>query len=764
MLATYLVPLVFGFAAISTMAYWLASRGRQEWYQPARLFYHAATVGVMVMAAVLMYLIQTDQFQYTYVWEYSSREQATIFKYSSFYSGQEGSFLLWSLFTAIIGVFLMQYAAKQKYELQVMRVFTLVLAFLLFMLVAKNPFEYVWQSFASDGVAQGFVPRDGRGLNPLLQNYWIAIHPPCLVLGFSAMTVPFVFAVAGLQKRDYQGWITTAMPWTLFGAMILGLGIMLGGFWAYETLGWGGFWGWDPVENSSLIPWLVCVALVHTMLTQKRTRGLIKTNFVLALFTFLLVLYSTFLTRSGVLGDASVHSFVSPGNFVYVLLLVFIGVFLAIGLIPLIQRTKELIPLGREYRIWSRETALGLGSAVLSACAVIVLLGTSWPIIAKASVDPSFYNTLNLPIAIIIGLVNGISMLLKWKNTEPGQFWRSTALSGGIAGAATAAAVIAGLHDVKLIVLAFASFYALVVNTEVGIRIFRGNRRFIGAYVSHFGIAFLFLGIVALSYASKKTTIELAEGEQRSALGYTFTYVGKQQVELDKSDREKYEYNVEVTKGDQSFTVHPVVFWSDFNKRQQPIFNPGIKNLIVHDVYVAPQGAGQSGGTPVLDIQKGMSVRDTLSGATIKFVDFDFSSMNREKMLEGQKTMIGALLEVTGPTGHTDSVTAFAGFAGGEPEPIAKAIPGTHYTVYFVKPEPNRDHPEDSRATVAIVDDQHPAPPPKEMIALEVSIKPFINLVWSGTIIMVVGFFLAMMRRNRETQRELRAPQPPAAS
>ncbi|HET7153489.1 MAG TPA: cytochrome c biogenesis protein CcsA, partial [Candidatus Kapabacteria bacterium] len=558
---SYITPILFSASLVSAISYWLVSRGRKEFFIPARVTFHIATIGTMVAAAILMYLIQTDQFQYSYVWHYSSRELSTIFKYSAFYTGQEGSFLLWALYIGVIGIVLMQYAAKQKYEVQVMRVFVMVQAFLLLMIVVKNPFIYIWQAMPQATV--GFVPRDGFGLNPLLQNYWIAIHPPMLFLGFASMTVPFVFAVAGLQKRDYQGWITTAMPWVLFGSMILGFGIMLGGFWAYETLGWGGFWGWDPVENSSLIPWLACIALVHTMLTQKRTKGLVKTNFVLAIFTFLLVLYSTFLTRSGVLGSASNHSFEDPGMYAYVLLLVFIAIFAAIGIVPLVRRAKDLIPLGKEYKVYSRETALGIGSAVLAACAVIVLLGTSWPIFAKAAVDVSYYNNLNLPIAIIIGLLNGLALLLKWRTTAPKELFKHSMFALIAAFVATVFIIWFGLNDIRFILLTFASFFALFVNVQIGYRIAQGNRRFIGAYVSHFGVSLLFLGIVATAHYSEKASIELTQGQEASALGYKFTFLGKQQIETDKVDREKYLYNIKITKGNEDFIVHPVVFWSE---------------------------------------------------------------------------------------------------------------------------------------------------------------------------------------------------------
>src|SRR2546421_12454600 len=210
-----------------------------------------------------------------------------------------------------------------------MLVWSMILSFLLMMLIVKNPFAFIWDTFPKVLLHSGStpaevsnalwidpvrrvwaqIPVEGRGLNPLLQNYWMVIHPQILFTGFSSMAVPYTFAVAGLLRRDYQGWVTVAKPWTRFGAAGLGRGIILGGYWAYETLGWGGYWGWDPVENSSLVPWLTGAALLHGLVLQRTHGGLRRTNFVLAVVTYGLVFYASFLTRSGVLSNFSVHSF-----------------------------------------------------------------------------------------------------------------------------------------------------------------------------------------------------------------------------------------------------------------------------------------------------------------------------------------------------------------------------------------------------------------------------------------------------------------------
>jgi cytochrome c-type biogenesis protein CcmF len=258
----------------------------------------------------------------------------------------------------------------------------LILSFLLLMLIVKNPFAFIWDRFPDDLIKSGPIPagvtsyvvldaakniwaqfpQEGKGLNPLLQNYWMVIHPQILFIGFSSMAVPYANAVAGLLRKDFTSWIRVATPWLVFGAMVLGTGIILGGYWAYETLGWGGFWGWDPVENSSLVPWLLCVATIHTTLVQRKNGAYLKTNFSLSILTFVAVLYSTFLTRSGVLGETSVHSFVDPGMWVYWLLLGCMVLFAGIGFGLLYVRAREMPKIPVEHSFFSREFALFLGA------------------------------------------------------------------------------------------------------------------------------------------------------------------------------------------------------------------------------------------------------------------------------------------------------------------------------------------------------------------------------------------------------------------
>ncbi|MDQ1265408.1 MAG: cytochrome c-type biosis protein CcmF, partial [Bacteroidota bacterium] len=482
------------------IAYYYLSIKSDKFLKFARYAYFGTALGIIITSLFLLNNIFSHNFQFAYVWEYSSKELPGFLLLSSFYAGQEGSFLLWALMIAIFGLILMPFSRKYGYEPVTMGLFSFILAFILSMLVAKNPFMFIWEKFP--GVAAGFMPENGKGLNPVLENYWITIHPPILFAGFAAMSIPFALALTGLIKKEYTRWVNIAIPWTLVSTALLGAGIMLGGFWAYETLGWGGFWGWDPVENSSLLPWIVAVALVHTFLVQKRTGGLIRTNFLLAIFAFILVIYSTFLTRSGILGDSSVHSFIDPGQIVYLILLCFLGAFLLLGLAVFIFRLKDISALKISFPVNSREFLLSLGAIVLLASTFIILIGTSWPIITsvlgikKSSVDISYYNMWNMPLIIIILLVNALSFYLNWRSGSYKNAFKLSAISAGIALIATIILFISGVKRFDYVIFAFAISYSLIANIEFLYKTIRSNPKMIGAMISHFGISVFMLGVL----------------------------------------------------------------------------------------------------------------------------------------------------------------------------------------------------------------------------------------------------------------------------
>ncbi|MFA7289800.1 MAG: cytochrome c biogenesis protein CcsA, partial [Melioribacteraceae bacterium] len=331
-------------ALFTTIMYFFTLRGYQNTLTTARIGFHLTAISVIAASALLLHAILTHQYQYKYIYNYSGSDLSLGLLMSTFYAGQEGSFMLWTLFTVIVGLILLDYTSKRgDLENRVMMIFSLVIAFLLVMVnpLLKSPFNYIWSTpdflevtklnakFLSIPAIQSFIFSDpnsgkqffqmaqdsyavlvangipvnefilqGKGLNPLLQNFWMQIHPPILFVGFAMSAVPFSFAFAALIKNEYQDWVKQSLPWVLAGSMVLGTAIMLGGYWAYGILGWGGYWGWDPVENSSLVPWIIAVASIHTLLVQKKSQDngqgsrFVKTNLILSILTFLLVLYS----------------------------------------------------------------------------------------------------------------------------------------------------------------------------------------------------------------------------------------------------------------------------------------------------------------------------------------------------------------------------------------------------------------------------------------------------------------------------------------
>ncbi len=754
MIGKFLVYIFFTTALLSSISFFLAHLGKEKFLKFGRVFYHLTAAGILSTAAYLMYLILTHQFQFAYVWEQSSTDLQTPLLMSTFYSGQEGSFMLWTTWTAIIGIFLLHYVSKgDRLEPQVMSIFTLIVTFLAFILILKSPFLYVWEKFAGD-VEAGFIPQQGRGLNPLLQNFWIVIHPPTLFLGFSSLAAPFCFAIGTLMKNRYNDWIKFSMPWLLFSGMILGLGIMMGGYWAYGVLGWGGYWAWDPVENSSFIPWLVIVASIHTMIAQKRTGGYKKTNLILCISAYLLVLYSTFLTRSGILGDSSVHSFVDPGYEVYLALVVFISLFTLISVVAILYRYKQLKALSSETnKMLSRESTLFIGSITLCAAALVILAGTSWPIFSKGTIDAQFYNKMNLPIAILIALINGISLLLKWKQNDEKSFFKSLLFPLTLAFVVTIGLVIVGVQDFLIALFALAALFTFFVNAELAVNAFRKNKSSIGAYIAHVGLALVFLGIIASSKYSREENLSLELNKPVVAFGYTLTYLGATPFEdpNNKTDT-KYHFNVRVEKDNKELLLQPVMYYSEYSKGLMK--NPDIANFATKDFYLSPMGLVEPevfSEDQLHELKKGEEIK--IGDVTVQFNDFDFGNIEKGgKEIQSGNYTIGSVLKVK-DSKYTETLEPKIKYTDGNPEYMAARISGNDkYSFYFVKMSIKGEEEGGATATIAVVNNKDTSPAPKadETLVLTASIKPFINILWTGTGILVFGFFLSILKRRKE--------------
>ena len=805
MIGSIILTLALAFSIISMLMYFLNYRGYKNTLNYGRIAYHGMAVLVIAASVFLWYAILTHQYQYNYIYSYSNNDLRNlgIFQLaSSFWGGQEGSFMLWLLLTSIVGIILQSYASKRgDLEPRVMAVFALATSFLLVMVSPwfKNPFEYIWVTpvfvkiehissqfynlpfiqqffFTDQSTNQSFIQvnkelagllsqagvslndfiSDGRGLNPQLLNFWMQIHPPILFAGFSMATVPFAFAIAALMKNDYRDWVKQAFPWMLAGMGVLGLGIMLGGYWAYEMLGWGGYWAWDPVENSSLIPWLVGVAGIHTLLVQKKTQAkggigkYAKTNLMLCVLTYVFVLYSTFLTRSGVLGDASVHSFVDPGMIIYLFLILFIGTFILLGFGMIAFRWKTLNEnIKDDESLLSRELGLFTAMIVLIASAIIVLVGTSAPIFGKA-VDTYFYNEMHLPLAIIIMFLNGISLLIKWQKSDANELIKkSTYAAVGAVLFTILLVIFGGVREIMIIILSLTTAFSLFVNLDIAIKIVKGNFKMLGAYVAHIGIALFILGVIGSAVYSEEVTVDLVKGKPVTAFGYDLTFTGSYPIE----NNTKFAFNVNVKKGNSEYEIAPVMYRSEFNN--SIVREPAILTLLTRDIYFAPLGYDEGGQTQSQHSHNHISLNkgDTTSfgGTNITFVKFNMAAETMQAMSDGKDFQMGAVLEIEKDgkktetellRKQTDGKVEFTSF---ESKEMNLKIELENLSAGVIDIALSALDGTESQATTTQKETT-------EVLSVNASIKPFVNLVWAGVAIMVIGFFIAMTRRLKESK------------
>ena len=420
---------------------------RSSWRKLGRIGFLTSSISVVSVIALIFYIMINRYYEYQYVWQHVSDDLPMRYIFSAFWEGQEGSFLLWMFWHAILGLVVLLKGGR--WESAVLSTLCIIQAFILSMLlglhlgdetakIGSSPFLLIRDVFDAPifNTPDYLSLIQGQGLNPLLQNYWMTIHPPTLFLGFAALSLPFCYAMAGLRLRAFTDILSPLLGWALFAAMILGTGILMGGAWAYEALSFGGYWAWDPVENMSLVPWLVLVAALHSNLIAKNTGRALKATFLLYASSFVLILYSTFLTRSGILGDSSVHAFTEMGlENQLVLFILFFTVFTAYWFF---KRRKEMPVMEKEEAVYSREFWMFIGTLILLFSALLITYTTSIPVYNKildgiawltnsdyshlhrsGPIEPeAHYNKYQLWIAVFIGLLSGVAQLLRYKESN----------------------------------------------------------------------------------------------------------------------------------------------------------------------------------------------------------------------------------------------------------------------------------------------------------------------------------------------------------
>jgi cytochrome c-type biogenesis protein CcmF len=702
--------------------------GRTEAAPIARAAFRVQWLGLLGGAFCLWWILFHHQFQYQYVHDYSSRDMPSYYVYAAFWGGQEGTFLLWALISTTLGLVLMRWkSALMQPALFFLNIPVILLTFLG---VVRGPFIRSAQAFT-----------DGVGLNPLLQDYWMTIHPPILFTGFSSFVVPFAIACAALWKRDYDGWVKPVLPWVVFSTAIQATGFIMGGVWAYKVLGWGGYWGWDPVENGSFIPWLSNIALLHGLLVQRATGSLRRTNFFLAVTSYVLVLYASFLTRSGVLADFSVHSFAASdqwnlpfglGGF----LLLFVAVAGIVGYSLLLSRVREIPQAPQALGSFSRESFMWLGQLVFMLMCLLIAVGMSAPLITRlfgppSNVQTSYYNLVNAPLAIAMGLLLGIAPLLRWRQHEPEAFLKAVLPAAVFGTLAAIVAMVLGVRQPMPAAIVFAMAFALASNTTVTLRGFKASWKHGVAFLGHMGASVLVIGVIASSGYGVSEQVQLPRGELRKALGFDMTFEGMQR----DHDGKDHAIIAVVVPG-RSFTANAKFYWSDYN--QGYMKKPHIERFLTHDIYISPLemvGGAENGGT-------WFSPGETKQVGNVKYT---FEGFVPEPGPEGMKLTANLIADIGGRTVPLKPMMVVT-MADGK-RTLTPAYLPSGGTVSIVSGEPST-----GRALLSLPGAERAKD--SQTLAVEVSTKPFINLVWIGAIVMLASAFLSAIRRAQDVARE----------
>ncbi|MEM7342701.1 MAG: heme lyase CcmF/NrfE family subunit [Chloroflexota bacterium] len=572
-----------------------------------------------IAIAILVYLLITGHYQTRYVYEVSNRAAPLFFRITALWGGQSGSLLFWSwlmsLFAAL--ALLKNWSPMRAMMPYVIAVSQFTLAFFIMLVVfVSNPFEQL-----------AVFPADGTGLNPLLRHYGMIIHPPVLYVGFVSFLIPYSFAMAALITRQTGDlWIRTTRRWTITAWLFLSMGLVLGGWWAYDVLGWGGYWGWDPVENSSLIPWLVATPFLHSVMMQE-SRGMLKRwNMALIILTFALVIEGTFLTRSGLV--ASVHTFAQSA--IGPLFLVFLAIILLVSFYLFISRWDDLRSDNELDNLLSRESFFLLNNLIFLGLALVVWWGVHFPLFSEALtgetivVGPPFYEKTTMPLWAIILVLMGIAPLIPWRVTTLKRIGDS--LVWPAVGTIVVAVILYFMGITALWALfgfSLCSFTLISTLIEYwrGVaarhrrhgesypialwKLFGRNRRRYGGYLIHIGVVIMAIGIIGSQVYQVETQKNLAVGESvtvgsQFVESYELTYLGLQEG-ASPDDRLITEARLAVRKNGRS-VGELIPYREFFVVQQQPMTIPDKRSTAADDLYVLLSGWEGTGETATFTI------------------------------------------------------------------------------------------------------------------------------------------------------------------
>jgi len=801
------VLIAFTASLLATVAYFIAGRKldageKSSWINLARIGFSIQVVAVLATFICIFYICSHHYLEYLYAYKHTSKELEFKYLLACIWEDQSGSFLLWSIWHCLLGLILIK--KSKEWEAPVMFVVSAAQLFLAMMImgvyllgtkIGNSPFVLTRDEIngpifgRSDYLS---LIKDGVGLNVLLRNYWMVIHPPVLFLGFASTVVPFAFAYAGMQTKRFGDWVKPAIPYTLFSAAVLGVGIMMGGKWAYESLSFGGYWAWDPVENAALVPWLIMIAGLHTMVVYKATGHSLRASYLFMILSFLFILYSTFLTRTGILGDTSVHAFTEAGKAMNALILSFLAIFGIASLTYFAINIKKIPALHKEESTNSREFWMFIGSLVFFLSALFIIAKTSLPVINSVfntklapPEDPEFsYNKVIVLVAIIIGLLTAITQYLKYKSTPLAQTIKKLTIPTLIATIITALLVVfypftyykqgAGFLG-ALYVAMFASVYSVVANASyiwIGLK---GNLKAAGSPIAHLGFTLMIAGML-VSAGNKEVistekfkdfdipmgidpltkqqdnaaeNINLVRQVSKKMGPYEVTYL------YDSAGHEtgKRFYHLLFERKDvaskevkESFILNPDVYLMKNNNMSS---NPDTKNYLTHDVFTYISYALNP------DREKDTSqfkISEVAEGDTI-FYKKGFIILNN--VIKNPPTNKFNISSNAGPSVVANLTITSKDSMNYHASPMimidslgVNQIDDTVYAqnLYIKFAGISADQ---KKLKIGVKESDKMI----DFVTLKAYIFPYINLVWIGLVIMAIGLTMSIIRRTKISSR-----------
>jgi cytochrome c-type biogenesis protein CcmF len=673
----FLLLLSFFMALFSGIVYSISTRLKSQ--DEISRFQKAGKLGFLFHAGslitacfILVILIFNHYFEYAYVWKYSSVLMPLRYTIACFWAGQEGSFLLWGFWQALLGIVVL-IAIKNK-EPRVMAILAFAQAALLtamlgidfgfyklgsspFLLLREMPENLSNVFFKNPGYLASI--QDGIGLNPLLENFWMISHPPILFLGYASALIPFAFALSSLWKGDYKQWLSQGMNWTIWSIFTLAFGIIIGGAWAYKSLTFGGFWAWDPVENASLVPLLLLIAGLHFLIIAHKRNHTFGLTYGFILFSYIMVWYATYLTRSGVLGQTSVHAFGDNGMSVHLLVLTLL--FLGSGVFMFVKRYKNFPTKEGPDSVWTKDFFMLVGSLVLALSAFQITMTTSIPIWNKLfglhiapPLDPvKFYNNWQIPYTIIVLLIVAGLQYLNYQKYKLKTIFNQLIVAFSISVILTALIFLYSDYTQPLILILFFAVVLSVSTSLTSLINYKERLATPGSMITHLGFSLFVFGVL-LAFSNSRVITNVSQGlsMDKSSPQMDGSVVLFRDKPL-KLNEYFVVYSNRTAKGSE--TLYQVDFYNDAsiknklfslfptikqNEKMGAVFNPSTRNFIEKDVYTYVSHAELLGPDNEAEWNTGAAPNSDSPSGTMNPLNYNLVS--KQNIALKQKLIIGS--------------------------------------------------------------------------------------------------------------------------